>query len=243
MDDSADFLRRRTQTIEQLGRDQALIERSRRWLYDVTAHEYSYHFDWWGRPIIQFPMDVMALQEVILSVQPEVVVETGVARGGSLIFSASMLELLGRGEVIGVDIDIRSHNRAAIEAHPMSKRIHLIQGSSVDASVVAQVAARCAGKKTLVILDSNHTHDHVAAELVAYAPLVSPGAYLIVLDTIIEFMPEDFSANRPWAPGNNPWTAVQAFLPEHPEFEPDDAMHNKLLISVAPGGYLKRRDH
>lgn len=241
MDDSHEFQRRNTDSITRMGADLGLLQRSRQWLLDATAHEYSYHFTWWGRPIIQFPPDVMAIQEVILATQPEVIVETGIARGGSLIFSASMLELLGRGQVLGIDIDIRPHNREGIESHPMCKRIELIQGSSVDPAVVADVHARCAGRRTMVILDSNHTHDHVAKELEAYASLVSAGCYLLVLDTIIEFMPPSFSADRPWGPGDNPWTAMKAFLPAHPEFEPDDSIHRKLLISVAPDGYLRRR--
>jgi cephalosporin hydroxylase len=186
------------------------------------------------------------MQELIWSIQPEIIIETGIAHGGSLIFSASMLELNAAcggprdAEVLGIDIDIRPHNRAAIEAHPMSRRITMLQGSSVAPEIVAQVEARAAGKRVLVCLDSNHTHDHVLAEMHAYAPLVSVSSYCVVFDTVIEDVPADIYSDRPWGPGNNPRTAVTEYLKSHPEFEIDRRIDNKLLISVAPGGYLKR---
>lgn len=206
-----------------------------------ARHKYSYHFSWMGRPIIQLPQDMLALQEIIWSVKPDLVIECGVAHGGSILYYASLLELIGHGEVIGIDIDIRAHNRQAIEAHPMFKRVTLIEGSSVDAAVVAQVAQRAQGKKVLVVLDSNHTHEHVLGELRAYGPLVSPGSYCVVLDTIVEDMPADAFPDRPWGHGDNPKTAVHAWLKESADFEIDYAMQNKLLITVAPDGYLKRR--
>jgi len=224
----------------------------------ANARKYSYHFEWLGRPIIQYPQDIIAMQEIIWQVKPDLVIETGIAHGGSLIFSASMLALLDmceaieRGEsieptnsrrkVLGIDIDIRAHNRAAIEAHPLACRIEMIEGSSVDPAVVRQVTEIAKGYgRILVCLDSNHTHDHVLAELEAYAPLVTPGSYCVVFDTVIEDMPKELFPDRPWGPGNNPKTALREYLETHPEFEIDTDIQHKLLITVAPDGYLKRR--
>ena len=208
---------------------------------------YSYNFSWLGRPIIQYPQDIVAMQELLWSVQPDLVIETGIAHGGSLIFSASMLELNAacggpkNAQVLGVDIDIRAHNRAAIEAHPLSGRIKMIQGSSIAREVVEEVKAVAAARQRVVVcLDSNHTHDHVLAELEAYAHLTTVGSYCVVFDTVVEELPAEFFADRPWGPGNNPRTAVREFLKRHPEFEIDKRIDNKLLISVAPDGYLKR---
>ncbi len=187
------------------------------------------------------------MQELIWSLQPELIVETGIAHGGSLIFSASMLELNAAcggpadARVVGIDIDIRAHNRAAIEAHPMMRRITMIEGSSIAPDVAARVRALAAGKKSvLVLLDSNHTHEHVLAELEAYAPLTTVGSYCVVFDTIVEHLPQELSADRPWGPGDNPMTAARRYLQDHPEFEIDRRIDNKLLISVAPEGYLRR---
>ncbi|WP_461083186.1 cephalosporin hydroxylase family protein [Spirosoma flavus] len=203
--------------------------------------QYSYNFTWMGRPIIQYPQDLVAMQELIWRIQPDIIIETGIAHGGSLIFYASMLELIGKGEVVGIDIDIREHNRQAIESHPMFKRIKMIQGSSVDQQIVDQIAALAAGKQTiLVCLDSNHTHDHVAKELTLYSPFVTVGSYLVVFDTIVEDLPANLYNNRPWDKGDNPKTAVWEFLKKNDNFEIDHAIDNKLLISVAPEGYLKR---
>ncbi len=212
-----------------------------------TAPKYSYNFSWLGRPIIQYPQDIVAMQELIWTLQPELIVETGIAHGGSLIFSASMLELNAacggpaEARVLGVDIDIRAHNRAAIEAHPMFKRIDMIQGSSLAGDVIARVQAAAAGKqRVLVCLDSNHTHAHALAELEAYAPLTTVGSYCVVFDTIIEDLPAGMYPDRPWGPGDNPKTAVHEYLRSHPEFSIDHDIDHKLLISVAPSGYLRR---
>ncbi len=209
--------------------------------------KYSYNFSWMGRPIIQYPQDMVAMQELIWTLQPDLIIETGIAHGGSLIFSASMLELNAAcggpqdAEVIGLDIDIRQHNREAIEAHPMFRRISMIEGSSVAPDVVARVRAKAQGRKNvLVCLDSNHTHEHVLAELSAYAPLTSVGSYCVVFDTAVEDLPKVLSGERPWGPGDNPKTAVWEYLKTHPEFESDRSIDNKLLISMAPSGYLKR---
>ncbi len=202
--------------------------------------KYSYHFSWLGRPIIQFPQDVLAIQEIIWSVKPDLVIETGIAHGGSLILSASLLELLGGDRrVVGVDIEIRSHNRAAIEAHPLFHRITLIEGSSTDPEVAARIAWLAAGRRTLVLLDWNHTHDHVLNELRLYSPLVKTGSYIVVFDTIIEHLPDDFFPDRPWGHGNNPQTAVAELLEQNERFRIDGDLEAKLVITAAPGGYLK----
>jgi cephalosporin hydroxylase len=214
---------------------------------ESTQPRYSYNFSWLGRPIIQYPQDIVAMQELIWALKPDLIVETGIAHGGSLILWASLLELNAAcggprdAHVIGVDIDIRAHNRAAIETHPMFRRISMLEGSSVDEAVVAQVRDAAAGReRVLVCLDSNHTHAHVLAELEAYAPLTSVGSYCVVFDTVIEELPAGMYPDRPWGPGDNPKTAVDEYLRSHPEFEVDHQMDDKLLVSVAPGGYLKR---
>ena len=238
-DPVAAFAREVAGNIDRQGRDADLQALSRAWLRDSLPSKYSYNFTWLGRPIIQYPQDIIALQEIVWRTRPEFVIETGIAHGGSLVFFASMLELLGgSGRVLGIDIDIRAHNRKAIEQHPMARRIDMIEGSSIDAAVAAEVAKRAAGKRTMVVLDSNHTHAHVAAELDAYATLVSQGCYLVVLDTTVEDMPAAAFADRPWGPGNNPKTAVREFVRKSDRFVVDRAIDHKLLISVGPEGYL-----
>jgi len=184
---------------------------------------------------------MLATQEIIWKTQPDLIIETGIAHGGSLIFYASILELTGKnGHVLGIDIDIREHNRNEIESHPIFKRISMIQGSSTDQDIAEAVYKIAYGKKNImVILDSNHTHEHVLKELQLYSPLVKKGGYLIVFDTIIEDMPEDFYSNRPWGKGDNPQTAVREFLKTNKRFEIDCETENKLLISMSPGGYLR----
>jgi cephalosporin hydroxylase len=227
--------------IERMGLDEQLLSKATEFIQHSSRHKYSYHFTWMGRPVIQYPQDIVAMQELIWSVQPELIIETGVAHGGSLILYASILELIGKGNVIGVDIEIRPHNRKAMEEHSMFKRITLIEGSSIADNTVQQVQALARGKSpVMVLLDSNHTEDHVVSELNHYAPLVTVGSYLVVFDTIIERMPEDSFPDRPWGKGNNPMTAVRKFLAGNAGFVVDEAMHNKLLITVAPGGYLRR---
>ncbi|MDQ0069418.1 cephalosporin hydroxylase [Variovorax boronicumulans] len=235
------------QRIANNGTDPALSRDAQSLMNSSFRAGYSYNFSWMGRPIIQYPQDMIAMQEIIWRVQPDLILETGIAHGGSLIFSAAMLELNAAcggpadAQVLGLDIDIRAHNRKAIEAHPMFRRITMIEGSSIAAEVIAQVQQKAAGKKSvLVCLDSNHTHAHVLAELQAYAPLATVGSYCVVFDTIVEDLPMDMFPDRPWGPGNNPKTAVHEYLKTHPEFEIDRAIDNKLMISVAPDGYLKR---
>jgi cephalosporin hydroxylase len=222
-----------------------------------TQPKYSYNFTWQGRPIIQYPQDIVAMQELIWSIQPDLIIETGIAHGGSLIFSASMLAQLdmceaieagisfnpkvSRRKVLGIDIDIRAHNRAAIETHPMASRIQMIQGSSIAPEIIGQVKEVVSSyNRILVCLDSNHTHEHVLAELEAYASLTSVGSYCVVFDTVIEDLPTDMFPDRPWCPGNSPKTAVWEYLKTHSEFEIDKNIEHKLLITVAPDGYLKR---
>lgn len=232
--------------ISGLGADGDLHKKSIEWLNQSAKHKYTYNFKWLGRPIIQLPQDMIAMQEIIWEVKPDLIIETGIAHGGSLVFSAAMLELLaacggGEGEVLGVDIEIRPHNRAAIEAHPMKKRITMIEGSSSAPEIIAQVYEKARDKKrVLVILDSNHTHEHVLAELNAYAKLTTIGSYCIVFDTVVEDMLADAFPDRPWGKGNNPKTAVWEYLKTHKEFEIDKNIENKLLITVAPDGYLKK---
>jgi cephalosporin hydroxylase len=240
--------------LEQQGRDGELSEIAKSFIVRSTPYNYSYNFTWLGRPIIQFPQDIIAMQEIVWSMRPDLIIETGIAHGGSLIFHASLLELMGGdGRVLGLDIDIRQHNRVEIERHPMYKRIDMIQGSSVDPAIVAEVRRRASGRRSvLVVLDSNHTHDHVLAELRAYAPLVSPGGYCVVLDTVIEDFPPGSFPQRPWDRGNSPKTAVHEYLKQcessevrdssgrRVRYEIDRAFDHKLLISAAPEGFLKR---
>jgi cephalosporin hydroxylase len=249
--------------------NEALKDCTRSFMHASIAAMYSYNFSALGRPIIQYPQDMVALQELIWQVRPDLIIEAGIAHGGSLILSASMLALLDycdaveggkvldpratRRRVLGIDIDIRAHNRAAIESHPMAHRIDMIQGSSIDPKIVAQVHEAAADhERILVILDSNHTHDHVLAELEAYAPLTSQGSYCVVFDTVVQDLPDDMFPDRPWNKGNNPKTAVWEYLRRLKEqgrpatdgkplsLEVDQALESKLLITVAPDGYLKR---
>lgn len=236
------FIAERKKRIEDQGNDSAFKKRSQEWAKESMDKEYVYNFEWMGRPIIQFPQDILAMQELIWKVKPDLIIETGIAHGGSIIFSASMLELIGNdGLVVGIDIDIREHNRREIENHSMFKRIELLEGSSISQDVIAQVHALAEGRDTvMVILDSMHTHDHVLQELQAYSSLVSKNSYLIVLDTFVEDLPKGYFPDRSWDVGNNPKTAVREFLKTNPEFEVDKAIENKLMITVAPEGFLKK---
>jgi cephalosporin hydroxylase len=236
------FIEERSQRIDQNGINRDLQKAAADFNIESNRSQYSYNFSWMGRPIIQYPQDMIAMQEIIWNVKPDLIIETGIAHGGSLIYYASLLELIGKGEVLGIDIDIREHNRKEIEQHPMFKRIRMIQGSSVSDEVIAQVKKFASGKKSvLVCLDSNHTHEHVLAELNLYSPFVSLNSYLVAFDTIVEDLPEGyFFQKRPWGISNNPRTAVDAFLRANDQFVIDYSIDNKILISVAPGGYLKR---
>jgi cephalosporin hydroxylase len=257
MNPIAEFENEKVLNIRKMSENSDLIADGLDFYRRTGSYKYTYNFAWQGRPIIQFPQDMVAMQELIWEVKPDLIIETGIAHGGSLIFSASMLALLEYCEaietqkvldpskpkrrVLGLDIDIRAHNRDAIKAHPMSNRIDMIEGSSIAPEIIKQVH-KYAGdyQKILICLDSNHTHDHVLAELEAYAPLTSVDSYCVVFDTIVEDMPDDMFPDRPWGVGNNPKTAVWEYLKTHPEFEIDKSIQNKLLITVAPDGYLKR---
>ena len=189
-----EFEKRNIKSIKKMGENESLKKLSNKWIMESSLHEYSYHFRWLGVPIIQFPQDIVGLQEIIWKIKPELIIETGIARGGSLIFSASMLQLIGKGSVVGVDIDIRKENKAIILKHPLYKRIKMIEGSSIDKTVISKVNKIAKNKKNiLVILDSNHTHEHVLAELNAYSKLVKKGSYVIVFDTRIADIPDKYS--------------------------------------------------
>ncbi len=269
MDTEQSFEEQRTLNIAALGADEHLQEASRLWKQSAGRHQYGHNFSWLGRPIIQLPQDMVAMQEIVWNVKPDLIIETGIAHGGSLILSASMLALLdyceavGQGaalnpwgskrRVLGIDIEIRPHNREAIEEHPMSHLIEMIEGSSVAPDVVEQVRAVAKGhEKILVFLDSNHTHDHVLSELTTYAPLTSVGSYCVVWDSGIEDLPAGYCADRPWGKGNNPKTAVREYLRclesganadgdgSCVRFEIDKFIDYKLAITSSTDGFLKR---
>lgn len=268
-DPIADFQQEVTETIQSYQLDAGWQKLSHAWLTEALAKRYVYNFSALGRPIIQLPTDIVAFQEIVWAVKPDLIIETGIAHGGSLIQSAAMLSLLEYCEavengtmldpakpkrrVLGIDIDIRAHNRAAIETHPMAGRIDMFEGSSIAAEMIEKVKDYAKGySRILVSLDSNHTHDHVLAELEAYAPLTSKGSYCLVFDTIVEDMPADFYPDRPWCPGNSPKSAVAAYLKTLQSggveaadgaplrFENDQMLQDKLMFTVTPDGFLRR---
>lgn len=243
MDPIKQFESEKVENIKKLGLDKDLNKLANDFINKSSLNKYSYNFSWMGRPIIAFPQDMIAMQEIIWEVKPDLIIETGVAHGGSLVYYASLLELIGGdGLVVGIDIDIRKHNRDLIENHPMMKRIQLIEGSSISDPVIEKVRTIASQKRKIMIcLDSNHTHDHVLEELRLYSPLTTVGSYCVVFDTIVEDMPADFDwGGRPWGKGNNPKTAVKQFLQENSNFEINKDIDDKILISVVPDGYLKR---
>lgn len=241
MDAVAQFQQEVAEQIRAQGSDADLHALSRVWLREITPYKYHYHFTWLGRPIIQLPQDILAVQELIWRVQPDLIIETGIAHGGSLMLSASLLELLGGDRrVLGIDVELRPHNRRLIEAHPLFHRIDLVEGSSIDTQVFQHACRAATGRKSvMVLLDSCHTHDHVLRELELYAALVGAGSYLVVFDTLIELLPNRLFSDRPWGPGNNPLTAVRQFLQANDRFEIDRELCDKLLITAAPDGYLR----
>jgi cephalosporin hydroxylase len=240
-DDRQQFAQEREQRLRALDLENPIWDAASQFFKELLPLHYSYNFEWLGLPIIQYPQDIVAMQELCWSVKPDLIIETGVARGGSVILYASLLRLLG-GErrVLGIDIDIRPHNRESIERHPLSEYVHLIDGSSTSAEVVGQVAEYAQrAEQTMVVLDSNHTKDHVARELELYAPFVRKGSYIVVFDTIVETIPAELIGERDWAKGNSPANAVEEFLSRDERFVTDRSIDAKLLISAAPGGYLK----
>lgn len=240
MNEIEKFKLERAAAIEDMGRDLDLRKKSIDWMLHADKYKYTYNYTWMGRPIIKYPNDILILQEIIWNVKPDYIIETGIAHGGSIIFSSSILELIGHGEVIAIDIDIRKHNRDEIEKHPMYKRITMIEGSSVDPAVVKTVKEKVKGKKVLVCLDSLHTHDHVLQELQMYSDIVTVGSYIVCPDTFIEYFPKGYYGDRPWDVGNNPMTAVRAFLEQNDKFIIDKEIDNKLMITEGFDGYLKR---
>lgn len=238
-----EFKKERAEAMEAMSKDTELKEKSVDWMLHADKYKYTYNFSWLGRPIIKYPQDIAIMQELIWKVRPDLIIETGIAHGGSIIFSSSMMELLGNGgKVIAVDIDIRKHNREEIEKHPMYKNITMLEGSSVDEKIVQQISDYAKDfKNVMIVLDSNHSHDHVYRELELYTPLVSVGSYILLPDTFVEFFPKGYVTNRPWDVGNNPFTAMEAFLKTTTDFVKDETITDKLLITEAlGGGYLKR---
>ncbi len=257
MDKIKEFQQETIERVEKQGSDDNLQNATKRFIKASIKTGYSYNFSWLGRPIIQYPQDIVAMQELVWEVKPDLIIECGIAHGGSLILSASLLAMLeyteavetssildpskAKRRVLGIDIDIRPHNKAAIESHAMANRIDMIQGSSIAPEIIKQVHEYAKDyKNILVCLDSNHTHDHVLAELEAYAPLTSKASYCVVFDTVVEDLEDDLIVDRPWKKGNNPKTAVFDYLATNKNFVIDKKIDNKLLISVAPDGYLKR---
>lgn len=243
MDDTKQFLQERKARIKGYARNKDLQESGSGFLLESLKHGYSYNFDWLGLPIIQYPQDIVALQEIVWRTKPDLIVETGVARGGSLLLYASLLEMIqGNGVVVGIDIDIRKHNRRRILEHQCSHRIRLLEGSSIEQGTIEALKVLAEGKKRIMVsLDSNHTHDHVSQELALYSLLVTPGCYCVVFDTVVERMPAGSFPDRPWDKGNNPATAVEQFLRVNDAFVVDREIERKLLVTAAPGGYLRRR--
>ena len=259
MDPATRFADERSAVIRNYATDSRFGEQSRVWREMAMARRYVYNFEWLGRPVIQFPQDIQAMQELVWTTRPDLIIETGIAHGGSLVLSASLLALLdlcdaieeGRTmdprastrKVVGIDIDIRRHNRVALDQHPMRSRIQLIEGSSIDVGVVDQVKYAAKGyRRVMVALDSSHAHAHVRAELDAYATLVTPGCYCVVFDTFVEDLPSGFFAGRPWDVGDNPKTAVREFLKANDDFEIDTSIAAKLMVTVAPDGFLRKRE-
>ena len=235
------FNKEKEERIKSFSKNTDLKEAAKNFNLQSNKSQYSYNFTWMGRPIIQYPQDMIAMQEIIWDIQPDLIIETGIAHGGSLVFYASILELIGNGQVIGIDIDIRQHNKKMILEHPMIKRIKMVEGSSVSQDIFKQVEEEAKRHKTIMVcLDSNHTHDHVLQELKLYGNLVSKGSYMVVFDTIVEYLPDDYLPNRPWKKSDNPKSAVDEYLISNSDFSIQEEIDNKLLISVAPGGYLKK---
>lgn len=244
-DDRKEFEDEKSRQSRAMGRDVDVFQQSLKLITALDAYDYSYLWSWMGVPIIQMPADVMATQEVIWATKPDVIIETGVARGGSVLFMASLLEILGKGKVIGVDIDIRAHNREAIQTHPMSKRVVLVEGGSVDEVTLARVRAEIPdGASVMVVLDSDHSRKHVLAECRAYGPMVTPGCYMVVADTLVGHVTEENAPrkrSKVWFKGDEPLSALQDYMAETNRFEVDEALNGKLVMSSSPGGYVRAR--
>ncbi len=241
-DDRPEFLQERSRLIENMAADPEATAANLELLTVSDRHGYSYMWDWLGAPIIQMPADIVAMQEIVWRTRPDVIVETGVARGGSAILHSSLLHLLGNnGFVVAVDIDIRPHNRDTIESHPLGGSVRLLEGSSVDEDLLEKIQAMLpAGARVMVVLDSDHTHSHVLQELDAYSRFVTAGMYMVVADTFVEELPEQLHRPRAWGLGDNPCTAVDEFLGKTSEFKLDTSLAKKMLMSSSTAGYLMR---
>tara|TARA_B100000989_G_scaffold296876_1_gene281099 strand:+ start:633 stop:1415 length:783 start_codon:yes stop_codon:yes gene_type:complete len=259
MNDEKEFKKKIDRQLKDQKKNRSINNLSKKWMKESIKSNYSYHFEWLGRPIIQYPQDIIAVQQILWETKPDLIIETGIARGGSLIFYASILDLISKCggpsnfKIIGIDVDIRKHNKKRILSHAMSKNIEMIEGSSIDLKIFHKVKKKCKNaKKILILLDSNHTQNHVFEELKLYGSIVSKNSYMIVFDTIIENLPNKFYRNRPWSKGNNPKTAVVKYLKEIKnknyfdqrgrklKFIKDDMIENKILLTTSPGGFLKR---
>lgn len=243
-DDRQDFEAHKREMCLAMGRDKDAFDQSLDLLLTLNKYDYSYLWSWMGVPIIQMPTDVLATQEVIWNTKPDVIIETGVARGGSVIFMASLLAAMGNdaGKIIGVDLDIRPHNRDSIEQHPLSKRITLIEGGSTDEATIAAVKAAIPPRaRVMVVLDSDHSYDHVLAECRLYGPLVTEGCFLVVADTLIGHLTEEKALDRSkvWYKGNEPLNAIRTYLEETKRFEVDPVLNGKLVLSSSPSGYCR----
>ena len=238
------FNNRNQNFIKKMNSDKILKKISKKWFLEANKYEYGKHFSWLGRPIIQFPQDIIAIQELIWKIKPDLIIETGIARGGSLIFLSSMLKLIGKGIVLGIDITLHSHNEQAIKKHTMFEGIKILKGSSTDMKIFNKVKKISKNKKiVMVILDSDHGKEHVLKELMLYSQFVTKGSYILVCDTIIHDFPNNWfhknGIDRPWNKLNNPKTAVWKFLKQNKRFKIDKSIENKLLITTAPDGFLK----
>jgi len=241
MDPITQFKEERKKEIKEMSKDEKLKQKSLDWMLHAHKYKYNYNYTWLGRPIIKYPNDIVFIQEIIWDVKPDLIIDVGIAHGGSTIFYASILELIGKGKVVGIDIDIRKHNRTEIEKHPMYKRITMLEGSSVSGELINKVREIAKNeKKVMVFLDSSHTHKHVLKELKLYAPLVTKGSYIVVSDTFVEYFPKNYFSNRPWDVGNNPMTALKEFLSHNNNFIIDEEKERKLLITESFKGFLKR---
>ena len=242
-DDRSEFKKKRHSQSLELGRDKKIFDRSTNLLVELDKYSYSYLWTWMGAPIIQMPADILATQEVIWDSKPNVIIETGVARGGSVLMLASLLQLIGKGIVIGVDVHIRAHNRDSIESHPMGKHVRLIEGNSTSMDVLSQVKDLIKpDDRVMVILDSDHSYDHVLGELRTYGPVVSKGCYLVVADTLLGFLENHQTPKQRshiYLKGNEPLSAVRYYMTETNRFESDDVINGKLVLSSSPGGFFR----
>lgn len=242
-DDRLEFEAHKREMSLALGRDETAFQHAVDTLVHLDKYDYAYLWSWMGVPIIQMPADILATQEVIWNTKPDIIIETGVARGGSMIFMASLLQVIGKGRVIGVDIDIRAHNRDSIETHLLAPRISLIEGPSTAPETLQRVQAEIpAGASVMVVLDSDHSRDHVLSELRTYGPLVTEGHYLVVADTLLgrqDMSQAPTKRSKVWYPGDEPYAALKAYMGETDRFEIDEALNGKLVLSSSPGGYLR----